>query len=206
MLGNNVGPGIDQSDCCLFFSSGIIPGIGPEDFDLHVGIDALRTQSEGVDAADDFRDRESSHIADDIGFCFLTGNDACDVTGFVHTAEVVAYVGSRFETGAVQESNVGIFFGDVDRRVHIAKAGGKDHFVALGSQLSDDAFRIGTLGNGFDVTGLNVGHVFFDILTAQFVCHGIAAVFGRADVNESDFGFVTCCLGIGLFVAAAAGE
>ena len=133
MLGDDIGAGIDQGDSSLFFGSWVIPGIGPEDFDLYVRVDALRAQGKGIDAADYFRDRERCYITDDVGFCFFTGNDTCDIAGFVHTAEVVAYVGGCFEAGAVQEGNVGVFFRDVDRRVHITKAGGEDNFVALGS-------------------------------------------------------------------------
>lgn len=54
MLSDDIGTGIDQCDSALFFGSWIIPGIGPEDFDLYVRVDALRAQGKGIDAADYF--------------------------------------------------------------------------------------------------------------------------------------------------------
>lgn len=50
MLSDDIGTGIDQCDSSLFFGSWIIPGIGPEDFDLYVRVDALRAQGKGIDA------------------------------------------------------------------------------------------------------------------------------------------------------------
>mgnify|MGYP000037234413 CR=1 FL=1 len=110
MLSDDIGTGIDQCDSSLFFGSWIIPGIGPEDFDLYVRVDALRAQGKGIDAADYFRDRERCYITNNVGFCFFTGNDTCDIAGFVHTAEVVATLGAVLKPEQCRKVMSGYFF------------------------------------------------------------------------------------------------
>ena len=176
MLSNNVGTEINQGQAGLFFACRIIPGVGPDNFYFRIWVNGANAKGESINAADNFRNRESCNITDYVALGLFAGNDTGQIAGFVHTAEIGSYIRSCFVAGAMQKSNIRIFFCYVDCWVHETEAGGKDDFVALRCQLGDNTFSVSTGWYRFNEAGLYIRHIFFDILTAKIMSHGITTV------------------------------
>ena len=127
MHGDHVGPSFQQSRGGIAFNRGIEPGEGPVDVNLHVGVDPLRAQGEGVDAPKHLGDREGGHIADLVGLSHSACGDARQVAGLVHAAEVVAEVGVvHLVTAGVLEDHLRVLAGQLLHGVHVAEGGGED--------------------------------------------------------------------------------
>ena len=88
MLDQNVGALVEQGLGGIGLLAGVEPCVHPDNLDLDVGIDRLRAEHGGVDAHDDFRDRERTDIAEYAGFRHLAGNNALDVTALVEPAVI----------------------------------------------------------------------------------------------------------------------
>jgi len=209
MLGDDVGAGVQQRHRGLFLLGGIIPGIGPDHLDLGLRVHRADPDRERIDAAHDFRNRERRDIADHIALGLFAGDDSRQIPGLIHPAKVGPHVGRRFEAGAVHKRDIRIFFGDIDRGVHIAKTGGKDDFGALLDQLGNDPLGIGAFRHGFHEDRLDIGHFAFQIFTGLVMRVSPAAVADRPDIHEGDLDFLRRFRRIlfRLFLfAAAAGE
>jgi hypothetical protein len=50
MLADDVGPLVDQGPGRVGLAAGIVPGVHPDDADLHLGVHLPRRELEGVDA------------------------------------------------------------------------------------------------------------------------------------------------------------
>ena len=96
VLSYNVGTEINQSQSSLFFTSWIVPGIGPNNFNFGIWIDRTNTKSESIDAAYNFRNWESCNITNYVALSLFAGNDTGQIAGFIHAAEISTYIGSCF--------------------------------------------------------------------------------------------------------------
>ena len=140
-----------------------------------------------VDALDDLGDREAADIADLVGLGHASGDGADDGAAFVKAGVIGRKVLGSLVAGGVLEFHIGEFLGDVDGRVHEAKAGGEDQLVAGQRQLGQRAFGIGALRHAFDEGGFDPVAIFlFDGLTAKVVLIGPAAIAHGADIDKAD--------------------
>ena len=191
VLHDHVGALVEQRLGGVGFLAGIEPGVHPDDLDLDVGIDGLRAEHRGVDAHDDFGDRERADIAEHAGLRHLAGDHALDVTAFVEPAVIDRHVLVFLEAGGVLEMHVRIFLGDLQRRVHVAERGGEDQLVAGAHELLDGALGVGTLRHVFEIGGLDlVAELLDHRLPRDLVLVGPAEIADRAEVDEPDLQFV----------------
>ena len=191
MLHDHVGALVEQGLGGVGFLAGVEPRVHPDDLDLDVGIDGLRAEHRGVDAHDDFRDRERADIAEHAGLRHLAGDDALDVAALVEPAVIDRHVLVALEAGGVLEMHVGIFLRDLQRRIHVAERGGKDQLVAGAHELFDRTLGIGTLADVFEVGGLDlVAELLHQRLAGEVVLVGPAEVADRAKIDKSDLELV----------------
>ena len=158
---------------------------------LMFGIDGLRAEHRGVDAGDDFRDRERADIAEHAGLRHLAGDDALDVAALVEPAGIGRHVLVALVAGGVLEMHVGIFLRDLQRRVHVAERGGEDQLVAGAHQLLDRALGVRAFADVFEIGGLDLVAEFLDQrLAREFMLVGPAEIADRAEIDEADFELV----------------
>lgn len=64
--------------------------------------------------------------------CFLSSARSlpAKVAILIYPTEIIIYIRSSLESGAMYEGDVGKLLGHLQHRVHVAKAGGKNHVVA----------------------------------------------------------------------------
>ena len=186
MLHDHVGALIEQRLGGVSFLAGVEPGVRPDDLDLDVGIDGLRAEDGGVDAHDDFRDRERADVAEHAGLRHLAGDDALNVAALVEPAVIDRHVLVALEAGGVLEMHVGIFLRHLQRRIHVAERGGEDQLVAGARQLFDRSFGVGTFADVLEVGGLDLVAEFLDQrLPRNFMLIGPAEIADRAEIDKA---------------------
>src|ERR1700682_2384222 len=191
MLHDHVGALIEQRLGGVSFLAGIEPRVRPDDLDLDVGIDGLRTEDRRVDAGDDFRDRERADIDEHAGLRHLGGDDALDVAAFVEPPRIGRHVLVALVAGGVLEMHVGIFLGHLQRRLHVAERGREDQLVAGAHQLFDRTLGIRTFADVLEERRLDLVTEFLDHgLARQFMLVGPAEIANRAEIDKSDFELV----------------
>ena len=175
------------------FLAGIVPGIGPDDLHLEVRIDRLRAQHEGVDAGDDFRDREGHDVARRAGLRHL-GRDLADhVAALVELGIVGRHVFGSLVAGGVLELHVRKLGGNLQRRLHEAEGGREDDVAAVTGEALDGALGVG-FRNVLDIGCLDlVAQFLLDREAALIVLVGPAEVADRADIDPAGLG-----LGLGV--------
>ncbi len=191
VLHDDVGALVDQRLGCVGFLAGVEPVVYPDDLDLDVRVDGLRRQHGGVDAGDDLRDRERADIAEHAGLGHFCGDQALDVTALVEPAGICRHVLVALVARSVLEMHVGIFFGDFQRRLHIAERGGEDQLVTGARQLLDRTLGVRAFADVFEVGSLNLVAKFLDHgLAAEVVLIGPTEVADRAEIDEADLELV----------------
>jgi hypothetical protein len=181
VLGDDIRADVQQALGGFFFRGRIIPGFGPDDPHLGVGVHGLGTQGKGIDAPDDFRDGESGHVTQGIGFRHGAGHHAGQVAGLIHPTEVVAHIGGGFEPRAVHEDRLGKLLGHFQHGVHVAEAGGKNQVIVFAGHVEHDALGVGAFGNGFHIGGRN---------TVQLVDEKASLVMGIGPTGIPDGRYV----------------
>jgi hypothetical protein len=87
--------------------------------------------------------------------------------------------------------HVGIFLGDLQRRIHVAERRGEDQLVAGANQLFDRALGIGTFADVLEIGGLDLVAEFLDHgLARKFMLVGPAEIADRAKIDKADFELV----------------
>ena len=123
---------------------------------LMFGLMRLRAEHGGVDAGDDFRNRERADIAEHAGLRHLGRDLALDVAALVQARRIGRHVLVALVAGGVLEMHVRIFLRDLQRRVHVAERGREDQLVAGAHQLLDGALGVGTFGDVLEIGGLDL--------------------------------------------------
>ena len=191
MLHDDIGALVEQCLGGVGFLAGIEPGIHPDDLDLDVRIDALRADHGGVDAGDNFRNRERADIAEHAGLRHLGRDLALDVAALVPARRIGRHVLVALVAGSVLEMHVRVFLRDLQRRIHVAEGRREDQLVAGAHQLLDGALGVGTLRDVLEIGGLDlVAEFFYERLTRVVVLVGPAEVADRAKVDEPDLQLV----------------
>ena len=187
MLGDDVGALADQHLGRVRLLAGVEPRAHPDDLQLEVGVDGLRAQQEGVDAADHLRDRERGDVARDPALRHPRRDLADDVASLVEARRIRGHVVGPLVARGVLELHVREVPGHLDGRLHVAERGGEDDSGPLADEAGDRAFGVGAFGHVLDVDGLDpVAERFLDREPPLIVLVGPAVVADRADVDESD--------------------
>ena len=143
VLDDDVGALAEQHLGGVGFLARIVPGVDPDDLHLEIGIDRLRAEHEGVDAGDDFRNREGNDVAGHARLRHLGGDLADHIAAFMELGIVGRDVVGGLEAGRMLELHIGKFLGDLQRRLHEAEGGGEDDGAAVARQTLDGALGIG---------------------------------------------------------------
>ena len=126
VVGDDIGALREESVGGFAFFAGVVPGVNPYHADLRFGIDGLRAEHEGVDAAHDFGNRERADITDDVVLRHCPGYHSAEVSAFVKARQVVADIGGGFVAGGVFKHAVFVAARGFEGRLHIAEGGGED--------------------------------------------------------------------------------
>ena len=141
---------------------------------------------EGVDAHDDFRNRERDDVAGDARLGFLGGDLAEDVAAFVEAGVVEAHVRRRLVAGGVLELHLRELLGHLQLGIHEAERGAEDDAAAFAGEALEDALGVRAFGDVLDVSGLNlVAEFLLDGEAALVVLVGVAKVTDRAGVDPA---------------------
>ena len=178
---------VDQRVGRIGFLARIEPGVNPHHLDFGAGVVLVQSQLDGVDIADDFRDREGGDVADFLGLCHLRREEAADITALIGTRQVGAEVLVLLVASGVLEGQLGELLGDFQRRVHIAEGGGEDQVIAALGHVANHPLGICTFRDVFHVAGFNlVAELFDHRLTALLMLVSPAVVANRANVDKAD--------------------
>ena len=135
--------------------------------------------------------RERADIAEHAGLRHLRRDHALDVAALVPPRRIGRHVLVALVAGGVLEMHVGIFLGDLQRRVHVAERGREDQLVAGADQLLDGALGVGAFRHVLEIGGLDlVAEFLHQRLARQFVLIGPAEVADRAEIDEPDLQLV----------------
>ena len=166
------------------FLARVIPGVGPDHVNLHVGIDGLRAKRVGVDALEHFGNRHSGNVTQVAILAHRSGKLACEITSLIKTSVVVAEIVGRLITRAVFELHIGKFLGHLESRVHEFEARRKDDLIALRSEIANHAFGVGHRRDVFHKLRLDlVAELLLDQLTRFIVLLGPTFVGARARID-----------------------
>ena len=176
-------------------ASASLPGsnqvLTPDDLHLDVRIDALRAQHRRIDAGDHLWNRERADIAEHAGLRHFRGDLALDVAALIPARRIGRHVLVALVAGRMFEMHIGIFPGDLQRRVHVAEGGGEDQLVAGAHELLDRTFGVRTFADVLQVSGLDLVAEFLDQrLARDFVLVGPAEISNRAEIDEAYFELV----------------
>ncbi len=186
MLNHDVCTLVNQGLGSIAFLARIIPGVGPNDFDLHVRVNRPCAHHEGVDTTDNFRDREGADIANNVRLGHFTGDHTSNITAFIETCGIGRQVVGTLVTGCMFEFDIRELLGNFFGRVHETERGGEDQVVAGLGHLTDHAFSIGTFRHAFDIAGrCTVAEFSFNGLTANVMTIRPAMVTNRADIDKT---------------------
>ena len=181
------------------FFCGVKPGVGPDDFELHIRVYLARMNKGRVDPADHFRNREGPDVAHDIRLGHFPSDMALNGATFVKTRRIRRNVIGTFVAGGVFKLHVREFASDVDRWVHIPEGRGKDQVRTVQRHLCHDAFAVRALRDVLDKDRFDfVAKGFFDGKAALVVLVRPAAVPDGTHVDKANFGFfMTVSIGAG---------
>ncbi len=187
VLGQDVDALVDQRLGGVGFLAGVEPGVGPDDLDLEVRVHRLRAMHEGIDAHDDFRDREGGDVACDTLLGHLGGDQALDVAAFIKARIVGRDIRGGLEARRVLELHVRELFSDLDGGIHEAERGGEDQRAAGAGHALDRALGVGAFRNAFEEGRLDlVAEFLLQRLAADIVRLRPAAIRLGADIDEAD--------------------
>ena len=187
--GQDIGTDVKQAVGGIPLGTRVEPGLGPDDAHFGVRVDAFDPQGKGVDAADNFWDREGGNVADDVLLGHLAGDDPGQVAWFIHAAEVGADIVSGLVAGAVHEDDLRVALGNIDGGIHVAEAGGENQVVAALHQPVDDPGRFRTFRNRFNIGRWLDVRELFHLLAPLVVSVGPTGVSDGADIDEPGFDF-----------------
>ena len=174
------------------FLARIIPGVHPDDLDLEVRVHRLGAEHEGIDAHDDFRNREGHDVARSTRLRHLGGDLAHHVAAFIEARVVDGHVVGLLVARRVLELDVRILGRDLDGRVHEAEGGGEDDLAAFAREALDGAFGIRALGHVFEEGRLDlVAQRLLHRLAAEVVLIGITEVTHRAHIDPASLQLVS---------------
>ena len=188
VVGEHVGPLIDERLRGFALTCRVEPGIEPQHFDLRFWVDRAHAQGERVDALNHFGHRKTSHIACGARPAGLACQHAREVACFVVADVVCVQVGSGFVATRVLELHARKFSGHPQCRLKVAEAGGEDELVALLRQVAHHTLGVGPFIDAFDHRGVD--------FVAECLLHGDASkvvlvcparIADGADVDESNF-------------------
>ncbi len=187
VLHDHVGTLVEQCLGGVGLLTGIEPRIHPDDLDLDVRVDRLRTEHGGVDTRHDFRDRERADIAEHARLRRLGGDLSLDVAALIEARRISRDVLVTLVASVVLEEDVGIFLRHLDGRIHVAERGGEDQLVSGARKLLDRAFRIGPLVDVLEIGGLDlVPEVLHQRLPPELMLVGPSEVADRPEIDEAD--------------------
>ena len=105
---------VDESLGRIALDTWIKPGGGPDDLDNSVRVSLGDTEGEGVNAANDLRDRHRSDIANTVRLGLGARGHACDEARLIDAAERVAEVGLvSTEARDVLEADIRVVLGEL---------------------------------------------------------------------------------------------
>ena len=178
----------EQSLCRLLGFVRIEPGVDPGHAQRRLFVDGSSAKRESVDIAFDLWDWEGRDVAELVRLGQRPGNHAVEVVHLVEVDHVGGHVRGAFETGGVRKDHVRVFFGGLERWVHVAEAGGEDDFCTVLDDLIEEWSCL-TFRHVFNFDRFNIWQCFLEGNPALFVCVGPTEISGRSNVNERDFEF-----------------
>jgi len=188
VLEQHVGAAVDQAGGGFGFFRWVEPAVHPHHFGLDLGVARLGAEREGVDVADDFRDRDGADHTQRIGLGHLAGNHARHVRAFIGAAVVGAHVLKLLVAGGVFELDTGVVSRHLEHGLHVTKSGAKNQLVALAGHVAQHALGVGRLGHVFHEGGGDlVAKFLFQRLATIVMGKGPAPVANRADIGKGNF-------------------
>ena len=191
MLKDHVNTLINQRFRCIRLFRRIEPGIGPDHRNGDIRVHFLGVDIAGVDALNDFGNRERSDIADLVRFGHHSRNRAHHGAAFVKARVIGGNIGAvALVAGRMFKLHIGEFGGNRIGRVHITERGGEDDLAAAKCHLGQHTLGIGAFGNVFLIGGFNfVTQSRLDRQTALIVLKRPAAIANRADIDPASLEF-----------------
>ena len=165
----------------------VVPGIDPHDLGMYLRIHAPGAQREGIDVADDFRNRKRADVSERIGLGHAAREHAEQVGALVETRLVGDHVRTGLVAGRMLEADFREQPRDFQRRFHVAERGRENDGVALGRELADHALGVRALRYALHVGGLDLRpEGLLERERPEVMLVRPAAVRNRADVDEGD--------------------
>ena len=161
VLGNNVSALIHQHLGGVSLLGRIKPGIHPDHLDLDVRVDRMGAEQKGINAADDFGNRERGDITNRVGFRDLARNHALHIAAFVETRDVGRDIIRVLVPCGMLELYVREAFGHFERGLHVAERGCEDKFVSSLGEFCNRTFGVWSLRYVLHKGGLDVVTEFF---------------------------------------------
>ena len=100
MVRDDVAALSDQRIGRIGFLARVIPSVGPDHINLHVGIDGLSTQRVCIDALEHFGNRHSGDVTQMAVLAHRSGKLACEITSLIKASVVVTEIVGRLITRA----------------------------------------------------------------------------------------------------------
>ena len=187
MVRDHVGLLSDQGLRRIGFLPRVVPGRGPDDADLNIGIHALRAQRKGIDALKHFRNRERGDVAANVRLRGCAGELARKIAGFIKAPGVVGDVFSGLVARRMLELDVRELLRNLENGIHVAERSREDELVALLREVAQNAFSVGVLGDVFDRRHLDlVAELRFRSAAGDVVLRRPAFLVRRAHVHEGN--------------------
>jgi hypothetical protein len=190
VAGDDVDAGVDQAVGGFRLLHRHRPVAGEDHLQGRVRIGEARTEHEGVDVAQELRDRLGGHEAELAGLGGMAGDNAGDVLRLVDIAEIAADVLRVLlgpQAAGVLEARLGILASELeDVRAEIAEGGRKQQrgAVEIDHRLHGLLDRVG-LRHLLLFHHLDAGHL-LERGGAGGVRLVVAVVVARADIDEAD--------------------
>ena len=186
MKSDDVNPLVEQRHGRFALTRRVKPRAQPHHLDAGLRIDRTHAQREGVDALDDLGNRKARHITGTRRQS-ASGN-AGQIAAFVIARIGHCHVGRGLIAGDGLELHVRKVFGDLERGLHVAKAGREDQPIALAGQVADHAFGVSAFGDVFNKSGLGlIAQRSLDGFARFVVLMHPARAGDRRDIDETDF-------------------
>ena len=125
-----------------------------------IWVHRTRTQGEGVDSAQHFRDREGSDVTELATLARSSSGDTGEVTRFFHRAEVVAHVVGVLVARRVLEAHIWVLRGDFKHRIHVSERGSDDQVVTIACEFVEHGGGFCTFRNEFESSDLDAELLF----------------------------------------------
>ena len=170
------------------FLARIVPSRSPDYANFNIGIDALSAKRIGIDALEDFGNRNGSDVTQNVRLRHRTGEFAGKITRFIKAGRIVGHVGRSLITRSMLELNVRELLGNLKNRVHVAERGRKDELVALLREVAKHAFAVSSGGNVLYRRELYFVAIYlFERDTGEVVLTRPAFLTRRTHIDESHF-------------------